>query len=155
MRTRISAMLALALGLLAAASAGAQTYTVTDLGSLGTYDTFAFAVNDSSRVAGYSYVPLVPGPGYTRHAFLWQKGVMQDLGLQPGGTYSWGTDINEVGQVSGFADDVNVYGRPIVYRNGAMEDLGLTTPLGGESRGINNLTEIAGYYVTNTYDTHA
>ncbi|MEA2562938.1 MAG: hypothetical protein QOH06_4442 [Acidobacteriota bacterium] len=156
-RTFTAGMLALLalISLLGASSAGAQTYTVTDLGSLGTYETFAFAVNDSSRVAGYSYVPLVPGPGFTRHAFLWQKGQMQDLGLLPGGTYSWGTDINEVGQVSGFADDVNIYGRPTVYRNGAMEDLGLTTTLGGESRGINNLTEIAGYFVTNTYGTHA
>lgn len=154
-RTFTAGMLVLALGLLGVSSAGAQTYTVTDLGSLGTFDTFAFAVNDSSRVAGYSYVPLVPGPGFTRHAFLWQKGVMQDLGLLPGGTYSWGTDINEVGQVSGFADDANIYGRPTVYRNGAMEDLGLPNLEGGESRGINNLTEIAGFLFTDTFDFHA
>ncbi|HET9227342.1 MAG TPA: hypothetical protein VFR31_11790, partial [Thermoanaerobaculia bacterium] len=154
-RTFTAGMLALALGLLVVSSAGAQTYTVTDLGSLGTSDTFAFAVNDSTRVAGYSWAPLVPGPGNARHAFLWQKGQMQDLGLLPGGTYSWGTDINEAGQVSGFADDANLFGRPIVYRNGAMEDLGLSSPNGGESRGINNLTEIAGYLVTDTWETHA
>lgn len=152
--TRTAGMLALCLGLLAAA-AGAQTYTVTDLGSLGPSDTFAFAVSDSSRVAGYSWVPLVPGPGSTRHAFLWQKGQMQDLGLMPGGTYSWATDINEAGQVCGYADGVNIYGRPVLYRNGALEDLGLTATQGGEARGINNLTEIAGYLVTDSYEAHA
>lgn len=147
-RTRSSRTLALAFGLLAAAGAAAQTYTVTDLGSLGSYDTFAFAVSDSSRVAGYSYVPLVPGPGNTRHAFLWYQGQMQDLGVLPGGTYSWATDINEAGQVCGFADDVNIYGRPVVYRNGVLEDLGLPAGGNGESRGINNLTQIAGYFVS-------
>ena len=46
--TRTAGVLALGFGLLAAA-AGAQTYTVTDLGSLGILDTFAFAVSDSSQ----------------------------------------------------------------------------------------------------------
>lgn len=154
-RKRSAAVFALALGLLAAAGAGAQTYTVTDLGSLGPFETFAFAVSDSTRVAGYSYVPLVPGPGYTRHAFLWYQGVMQDLGLLPGGTYSWGHDINEAGQVCGFADDANIYGRPVLYRNGALEDLGLPAQRGGEARGINNLTQIGGYLVTDAGDIHA
>jgi probable HAF family extracellular repeat protein len=145
---------ALVLGWLAVASAAAQTYTATDLGSLGTFETFAFALNDSRRVAGYSYVSLVPGPGFTRHAFLWQNGQMQDLGLLPGGTYSWATDINEAGQVCGHADDASGAQHPVLYRNGVLEDLG-SPGRGGEARGMNDLAEIAGYYVTDASDIHA
>lgn len=141
---------ALVIGCLAATSAAAQTYTVTDLGSLGTFETFAFALNDSRRVAGYSYVT----PSFDRHAFLWQKGQIQDLGVLPGGSYSWGTDINEAGQVCGHGDDAYGFQQLILYRNGALEALG-SPGLGGEARGMNDLTEIAGYYVDYNFDIQA
>lgn len=144
----------LVLGFLVASGASAQTYTVTDLGSLGTLDTFAFAVNDSSRVAGYSYVESVPPPGFDRHAFLWQQGQVQDLGVLPGGSYSWGTDLNEAGQVCGFADDATGVEHLILYRNGAVEDLGAPTS-GGEARGLNNLGQIAGYSLAESFNPHA
>jgi probable HAF family extracellular repeat protein len=148
-RTGFTWMLALAIGALAASGAAAQTYTVTDLGSLGTSDTFAFAVSDSTRIAGFSWV------GTDRHAFLWQKGAIQDLGLLAGGTYSWGNDINEAGQVCGFADDASGAMHVTLYRNGVLEDLGVPQA-GGEARGVNNLTEIGGYLVTaGGFNVHA
>jgi probable HAF family extracellular repeat protein len=145
---------ALALGLFAAASASAQTYTVVDLGSLSPSDTFAFSVSDSSRVAGYSSFPLSPGPGYTRHGFLWQQGQMQDLGtLVPGG-YSWATDINEAGQISGHADSASGDEHSILYKDGSMQDLGWPG-LGSEGRGLNDLTQVVGYFVTEDFQLHA
>ncbi|HEX4966857.1 MAG TPA: hypothetical protein VF173_38970 [Thermoanaerobaculia bacterium] len=153
--TRPWMSLTLALGLAFAASASAQTYTVVDLGSLGTLDTFAFSVSDSTRIAGYSYVYLGPGLGYTRHGFLWQNGTMLDLGLLPGGTYSWATDINEAGQMSGHADNGSVDGHPILVKDGIMQDLLWPVAHGGEARGINDLTQIAGYSVDSSYLIHA
>ncbi len=146
----------LALGLSVAASVSAQTYTVVDLGSLGQFDTFAFSISDSSRVAGYSYVPLNPGPGFIRHGFLWQQGQMQDLGTLVTGGDSWATDINEAGQISGHAQSVvNGDSHPILYKDGVMQDLGWPVPHGGEARGLNDLTQVVGYTVTDAYLFHA
>ena len=50
-------------------------YTVTDLGTLGGNSTTAYAVNASGKVVGYA--TTLDGD---THAFLWENGVMQDLG---------------------------------------------------------------------------
>ncbi len=150
-RARRSWIAALALGCLAAASATAQTYTVTDLGSLGTYETIAFAVNDSSRVTGHGFV----NPGPARRAFLWQKGQIQNLGTLPGGTDSQATDINEAGQICGAGNNGNGQHNIFLYRNGALEDLGSPGGMGGDAQGLNNLTEIVGYYLDFNFDIQA
>lgn len=140
------------LTLLASGSLGAQTYTVTDLGSLGTFETFSFAISDSSRAAGYSYVAA--NPGFVRHAFLWINGQMTDLGtLVPGG-YSWANDINEVGQVCGFADVAGGAAHPFLWANGSLQDLG-TPGDSGEARGLNNPGEVVGYFITPSGDFKA
>ncbi|NJM41590.1 MAG: hypothetical protein HC853_12930 [Anaerolineae bacterium] len=64
------------------------------------------------------------------HAFLWQNGVMQDLGTL-GGDSSVALDINIHGQVVGAADTPitpqNVYGRAFIWENGQIIDLNQVT----------------------------
>src|SRR5947209_4402419 len=58
-------------------------YTVTDLGSLGGSFSAANAINNRGQVVGLSFNatpdPITPGATELR-AFLWQNGVMTDLG---------------------------------------------------------------------------
>ena len=74
-----------------------------DLGTLGTnlpgsVNSEAFAVSDNgSVVVGNSLVALDPSQ-YALHAFLWQNGVMVDLGAL-GGNWSTANDISGSGEV--------------------------------------------------------
>src|SRR5437588_514051 len=58
----------------------AQGYTVTDLGTLGGSTSRAGAINQSGQVIGDA---MLPGDAVT-HAFLWENGVMRDLGTLGG-----------------------------------------------------------------------
>jgi probable HAF family extracellular repeat protein len=153
----------LALGLTAtwAGFASAQTYTVTDLGSLGGNATFthseAFGVNASGEVVGRSALPTkVPTTGcpprhpcftYPEHAYVYSAGTMTDLGTL-GGIFSWGTAINRAGDVAGYStlSDSNGPYHAFLVHNGRMADLGSLAANGSsEADGINNFGEIVGW----------
>lgn len=71
-----------------------------DLGTLGgTYTTEPLDMNDQGQVVGYSWVT---GP----HAFLWEDGVMHDLGTF-GGTWSKSYYVNRHGVVVGESEDAD------------------------------------------------
>ena len=82
-------------------------YSVTDLGTLGGSNSVPWGINDRGQVVGRSETPDIdPNSGFpTFHAFLWNKGVMHDLGTL-GGQYSQALlgGINSEGQVVGEAE---------------------------------------------------
>jgi len=136
--------------------AAAQTYTITDLGTLkGDNESSGFWINssgdvvgcsDTETVYGYPCTGLVPG----QHAFLWTKaGGMQDLGTLSGGTVSAAQGINGDGVVVGYS---NEGGNPATNFEavqwsaaGVMTDLGtLSNGSASAAFAINASGEIAG-----------
>ena len=143
---------------------------IIDLGTLdGGYESVAHAVNSKGQVVGLS-LNTIPDPnsiigsfygvGFQQtRAFLWQNGVMQDLGTLDKGTNAIALLINERGQVAGDSytstdpsPSCNYRGNvfPLttggfLWEKGTMTDLG---GLGGTCTlvsGLNNRGEVIGF----------
>jgi probable HAF family extracellular repeat protein len=108
------------------------------LGTLGGSESEALAINEAGQVVGWARTA-----SGRAHGFIWQNGIMRDLGaLSPDGyTEAWG--INNVGQVVGFSG-VSGGVHSFLWQDGIMTDL---TPT-GDSRswcfGINESGQITG-----------
>ena len=125
----------------------AQTYKITDLGTLGGTESIATAINASGQITGGS-----TNASGAYHAFLWANGTMKDLGTL-GGPSSQGQSINRSGEIAGYAQLPPVpakggYSRgPVSFysaftdTNGTMTALG---PVGGVAYGINDSGEVIG-----------
>jgi probable HAF family extracellular repeat protein len=112
------------LSVLAATSAAfAQSYTVTDLGTLGGNSTIARAVNSSGQVTGSSNLNATTG-----HAFLYSGGTLTDIGTL-GGSNAIGLGINASGEIAGYSTQANGSYRGFVFSNGTMTAI---PPLSGD-----------------------
>ena len=132
--------------------------TVTDLGTLGGNESGASGVNDRGQVAGCA-ATAVPDPyGFCfgtpqqSRAFLWQDGVMRDLGTL-GGPDAVAGPVNERGQVAGWSLTSStpnpVTGipaqHPFLWENGKMRDLGtIGGTLAQLVNGLNNRGQVVG-----------
>ena len=137
-------------------SASAQTYTVTDLGTLkADNESSGFWINnhgdvvgcsDKQSIYGYPCTGLVAG----QHAFVWtSSGGMKDLGTLSGANVSGAVGINDSGIVVGYS---NIKGQPSTNfaavewsSKGTISELGALS--GGESSAafeINSAGEISG-----------
>jgi len=121
------------------------TIEMTDLGNLGYPGSEALAVNDVGQIVGISNVTQS-----TSAAFLWENGVMTNIGNAPGFTSTRPEDINNRGQVAGYAM-VQVNGvstsRAFVWtKTGGYQLLpGLNGSTSNQAMAINDSGKVVGY----------
>ncbi len=124
----------------------AQTYRITDLGTLGTNASFATGINASGQVSGYAQ-------SGTNAARAWRYS--PNVGLIELGTFG-GADnravgINNAGQVIGYSIDTNGVAHGFVF-SGSETDLGGTNVF---PQHINNAGKIAGFSTDTNGNDHA
>jgi probable HAF family extracellular repeat protein len=121
--------------------------TVANLGNLGGTTTFPWAINSKGQVVGQATL----ADDMTLHTFLWQKGVITDLGVVPGDSVSGAFGLNDRGDVVGGSCDQNFNCRAFLWQNGFMVDLNTLVKPGATSlylifgNDINSRGEIATY----------
>jgi probable HAF family extracellular repeat protein len=106
---------------------------VTDLGELADIEfgtTRANAINNNGQIVGGSNVPPPPGLISAFHAFIYDNGVMRDLGLLPGFDQAEAVAINDVGDVVGRARSGNHGTACFLWRAGTMVNMGTIDAVG-------------------------
>lgn len=118
--------------------------------------SIAFAINRHGQVTGNAALESSPGDPPFR-AYIYRDGTMLDLGTL-GGRKSNGNDINDAGQVAGYAETAGVDADdsplqfPILYTNGTMRNLGTLGGNFGTANGLNNLGAVVGQSFIDTPD---
>ena len=103
----------------------AQGLARTPLGHLGGGSSFPSDINNTGQVVGSSYTQVVSEVEQIEHAFLWENGVLTDLGVLPDDVESTAAAINSAGVVVGSSFRINTATfqetrRPFIYENGSM-----------------------------------
>jgi probable HAF family extracellular repeat protein len=126
------------------------TFNLTDLGLVQNIGPpgGVTAVNASGHAIG----TLLDPSGFYQNAFVWQNGVITNLGTLPNGNISYGYAINNSGQAVGVAQlaAAKPYNtlRAVIWQNGVISNLSDPNPDGGvysAAYGINSAGEIVGY----------
>ena len=117
-------------------------------GSPAGTESYAFSINDLPvpQIVGWSYGLSAGGQ---QHACIWQNGTMADLGTLTGGTMSEAFDVNDHGDVVGWARGADFFVYAVLWIDGQILDLNTVdgVPSGwvlAEARGINNAGQIVG-----------
>lgn len=113
-------------------------YVVTDLGTLrNVQSAHAFDSNESGQITGYA----------GSHAFLWEDGVMTDMGTL-GGSGSVGQAINESAQIAGYSSlfTAGQGNRAALWDHGSIVNLtpALTGSQTSIANGINDIGQVVG-----------
>jgi probable HAF family extracellular repeat protein len=142
--------------------------TMTYLGALGKCSicynigdahSAAYDINNAGQIVGESTYNSQFSDAY--HAFVWEKGVMQDLGALPGDKHSAAVGINKKGQIVGWsAGSKNAFSDP---QKAVLWDKGIIKQLYGPGRSncaasINDRGDIVGtavFLLGNIYNNHA
>ncbi|MHB1456951.1 MAG: hypothetical protein ACYC0V_08565 [Armatimonadota bacterium] len=123
-------------------------YKVTDLGTLNGYRSEAIDINNAGQIAGN--ITIRRGDHSYQHAFLWEKGVMKDLGTMEF-EESIAVGIGEKGQVIGILQDKGHRyrndRRGFIWQNGRMVKLALFDGFHTIPATIDDEGRIIGYLV--------
>jgi probable HAF family extracellular repeat protein len=138
--------------------------SVHDLGDLGGtggapgyFGNHACAINNQGQVVGHSALP----GDMSAHAFLWENGVMKDLGTLRGDFASFAVGINDNGVVVGTSVDATfTTSNAVLWENGAP--VNLNTRIASNpgklslqaAASINFYGEIVGFAVTSSGAPH-
>ena len=121
----------------------AQTYTVTDLGtlgrnSLGSY-SIAYCINSSGQVAGESSASStqMSDPG-----FLYSNGQLINIGTLSG-EYGQPRGINTSGQIAGYSTLATGSYRAFLYTGGQMTDIGTLGADYSVAYGLNDAGQVS------------
>ncbi|MHC4913405.1 MAG: hypothetical protein ACYTE5_10490, partial [Planctomycetota bacterium] len=143
-------------GLVTAPSFGTPgRYEVVILGTLGGDRSYAWGINDEGQVVGESTTP----DGHY-HAFLWQDGVMTDMGVIGTGPYgaeiSCAKSINNHGQAVGYsALDIEWPDHAFLWEDGQMQDLGTFGGYESSATCINNIGQVVGRFINSAGEYRA
>ena len=131
----------------------AGAYRIVDLGTLDTTHngggggSQAWAVNSLGQVVGFSRTGIgEPAPYGAQHAFVWEQGVITDLGTLGGAPNEQSTArfINERGQIVGWSEPyASAATRAVIWDGGVVHDIGT---LGGDRSMPSGLSD-AGHVV--------
>ncbi|HSU60288.1 MAG TPA: hypothetical protein VLI55_13315 [Bryobacteraceae bacterium] len=142
---------------------------VSDLGALGgpEYCSVATSINDRGLIAGTSEIAVIdPIVGVKEiRAVLWKNGRIEDLGTF-GGNHSLASDINNKGQVVGWAAtskpdpfsflyfqlggvSTGTQTQAFLWQNGHMRNLGTLGGLDSGANLVNDRGQVAGASYTN------
>ena len=151
MKTSVSILrLTLLLSLATSSLCAAQTYTVTDVGTLsGDVYSVAQGINASGEVTGAAGRNNSP----SSDAIVYSSGVLTNLGTL-GGISGIGNGINDSGQVAGYSQNAAGTYRAFISNGAAISDIG---DLGGGSAvgyAINDLGQVVGSAVTADGSNH-
>lgn len=133
-----------------------RNHQIIDLGTLGGYESATMGLNNLGQVVGFAS-NRVPDPysfygiGTQARAFLWEKGVMRDLGTL-GGPDAQGTFLNDRGQVAGVSytsfnpnPDTGVPTQdPFFWEDGRMTDIGTLGGTAGFPSWLNKRGQVTG-----------
>jgi probable HAF family extracellular repeat protein len=128
---------------------------IVSLGSLGGRLGFATDINDRGQIVGLAANAIPDSHGWLgptqTHAFLWENGVMRDLGTL-GGPDSGAFFINQRGQVAGSSFTTstpdpstgNLVLDPFLWQHGRMVNLGSLGGTEGYATDLNNHGQVVG-----------
>src|SRR5579859_5296015 len=120
-------------------TAAAQTYTITDLGTLGGNSSGARGINATGQVTGYAYSSKTQS-----NVFLDSGGKMSSLGTL-GGTTGIGLAINSSGQVAGYSTHADGSYSGFISAGRTLKSVGSLVAGGySDAEGINDAGQVTG-----------
>ena len=118
----------------------AQSYTITDLGTLGGSFSRAYDINSAGQITGRSYMPSSVTAG-----FLWEDGKMINIGSLGNETgESSANGINDFAAICGSSEPPDQQTHAFRWQDGRMVDLGTLGGVGSRGYAINNLGDVTG-----------
>ena len=128
----------------------ALSYHLIDLCTINTDPVTGQISSSPARINQSGVVAGTSRSGTSLHAARFTSGVVDDLGVIPGGLISSGVGINDSGVVTGdseYSPDGGAIRHATLFKNGTATDLGFLPQSGNYSRGtgVNNSEVVVGF----------